>query len=123
MADPRHQLGRKGEERAWRELHKRGYRLVETNVRTPYGEIDGVFRHKKSLVFVEVKTRTSRAFGPPAAAVDADKQARLSRSALHWLSGHGLMDARARFDVVSVEYFDAGSKVSVITDAFELVGG
>jgi putative endonuclease len=52
---------------------------------------------------VEVKTRRSRSFGPPEAAVDARKQARLVRGAAAWLQAHRGLARRTRFDVIVCE--------------------
>ncbi|MFQ5691534.1 MAG: YraN family protein [Nitrospinota bacterium] len=75
--DPRHALGKRGEEEAARYLQKRGYEIVERNVRTRLGEIDLIARDGEVLVFVEVKTRSSGAFAPPELAVDGRKRRKL----------------------------------------------
>jgi putative endonuclease len=60
VKDPRHQLGRVGEDLAARHLERLGYDLVARNFRTRYGELDLVVRDGAALVFVEVKTRRAR---------------------------------------------------------------
>lgn len=120
MADPRHELGRRGEDLAVKFLRKKGYRIVDRNVRTPYGEIDLIARQGETMVFVEVKARSDLSFGRPEEAVGPTKRRRLIRSARHWLAQNGPPDASARFDVVSV--LEAGSKTSleVLPNAFDL---
>jgi putative endonuclease len=86
-------------------LQSRGLKLVTRNFRTPGrggGEIDLVMRDGATLVFVEVRGRTSRAYGGAAASVTAAKQRRIVFAARHYLLR--LREAPpCRFDVVSVE--------------------
>ncbi len=100
-------LGAEGEARAAHHLAARGYRIVGRNVRAAGVEIDLVARRGSLVVFVEVKTRRSRAQGAPELAVDARKQARLARGAAAWLRLHPGLARRARFDVIACE-IDAG---------------
>ncbi len=76
------ELGKKGEELALRFLKKRGYRIIEKNYVCKMGEMDIIAKEKDTLVFVEVKTRTSTTFGPPQLAVNPTKQMQLSKVAL-----------------------------------------
>ena len=66
------------------------------------GEIDLVCRHKETLVFVEVKTRSSLAYGRPSEAVDADKERLLIKGARAWLRMLHRHDIPVRFDIVEV---------------------
>jgi putative endonuclease len=65
----RQKIGKWGEAAAARYLEARGYRILQHNVRTPYGEIDLIASQESRVVFVEVKTRTSLSYGLPEAAV------------------------------------------------------
>jgi putative endonuclease len=103
MSRPRLALGVEGEIRAAAFLARRGYRIVARNVRAGGVEIDIVALRGRLVVFVEVKTRRSRIFGPPEAAVDARKQARLVRGAAAWLQAHRGLARRTRFDVIVCE--------------------
>lgn len=88
------------------------------------GEIDLVAVDRRTVVFVEVKTRRSLDSGHPTAAVDADKQQRLTRLALIYLRRHDLLEVSARFDVVAVTWPDE-KKPPVIEhyrNAFEPAG-
>src|SRR4051794_33643896 len=70
--NPAHRLGREGERLAARHLRRNGYRVLYRNFRAPHGgEVDIVCRDKScdTLVFAEVKTRTSTVFGTPGEAV------------------------------------------------------
>ncbi|NRA97839.1 MAG: YraN family protein [Planctomycetes bacterium] len=94
-------LGAEGETRAALYLEKKGYRIEDRNVRAGGVEMDLVARRRRLVVFIEVKTRRTRRFGPPEMAVDAAKRRRLVRGAHAWLSQNGRGVARARFDVIS----------------------
>jgi putative endonuclease len=97
-------VGRYGEQLAVDHLTGRGWQIVDRNWRCVVGELDIVARDGSVLVFVEVKTRSSTAFGDPAEAVTAVKSARLRRVAVQWLSAHReqARGAEVRFDVVSI---------------------
>ena len=96
-------LGQEGEKRAALYLKRKGYRIEDQNVRIGGVEIDLVARRGRTVVFVEVKTRRSRRFGPAELAVDARKQSRLIRGAVAWLATKGRGVAQARFDVIAWE--------------------
>ena len=100
--DPRRSLGKRGEEEAARFLKKRGFRIVDRNVRSRFGEIDLVARDGKTLVFVEVKARRESDGDPPEAAVTGGKQRRLGQLAQHYLKWKRLGEVPCRFDVVAV---------------------
>ena len=97
----RQKLGRRGETLAARYLSEKGYRIMARNVRTPHGEIDLVAQKDEITVFVEVKTRASRRFGPPEAAVTPRKQAHMFASAAHYAQENAL--ETWRIDVIAVE--------------------
>lgn len=96
------ELGRRGERLAENHLIARGYRLLERNWRCRQGEIDLVMREGDALVFVEVKTRSSTAFGHPFEAITPVKLARLRRLAREWCDAHPAERGRIRIDAVSV---------------------
>jgi len=100
---PRHLVrGQRGEQAAKRHLQKQGLRFLTANYRSRHGEIDLIFRDADCLVFVEVKTRSSEAWTRPAAAVNAAKRRRLSRTALAYLRQIKNPPVKIRFDVVEV---------------------
>lgn len=95
-------LGRRGERAAERFLRRQRMRIVERSMRNAYGEIDLVAIDGRTVVFVEVKTRSSNIAGEPAEAVDHQKQKRMTGAALAYLRAHHLLEHAARFDVVTL---------------------
>jgi len=114
------ELGKEGEEIAIRFLKKNGYKIIERNYVCKMGEMDIIAREKDTLVFVEVKTRTSTAFGPPQLAVNSAKQRQLSKVALYFLKEKQLEDMKARFDVVAILLLPERPDVQIIKNAFDL---
>ena len=114
------ELGKKGEELALRFLKGKGYHIIEKNYVCKMGEMDIIAREKDTLVFIEVKTRTSNFFGPPQLAVNATKQRQLSKVALNYLKEKNLGDAKARFDVVAILLKEKLKEIELIKDAFNL---
>jgi putative endonuclease len=108
--------GAAAEELAARFLAQRGLRVVARNYRCRGGEIDLVCREGATLVFVEVRLRTSQSFGGAAASITAAKRQRLVRAAGHYLAGRPL--PRCRFDAVLLDGLDA-ARIEWIRDAFE----
>ena len=105
---------------AFRFLKKNGYRIIERNYVCKMGEMDIIAKEKDTLVFVEVKTRTSITFGPPQLAVNPTKQMQLSKVALSFLKEKRLEDVKARFDVVAILLRPKGEEIELIKDAFDL---
>ena len=113
-------LGRRGEEAAERHLACRGYRILERRYRTRAGEIDFIAEEGATLVFVEVKTRSSLGFGRPSEAVGSRKRARIAAAASLYLAIRGGPERSCRFDVVEVLESTRGVlRVRLIRDAFE----
>lgn len=119
MTIARKRVGRSGEERAAAVLAKRGYRILERNYRLSCGEIDIIALHRGEIVFVEVKARTSSAFGAPELAVTPRKQERMAKAALGYLKAKKLHQLPCRFDVVAIHGGD-GNEVEVIEHAFAI---
>jgi putative endonuclease len=110
----RRALGAHGEDLAARWYDEHGYVVVARNWRCRDGELDLIAAKGSTLVFCEVKTRSSSAYGSPAAAVTPDKQARIRRLAMRWLADSGVRSRSLRFDVACV----IGRDVTVIEAAF-----
>jgi len=114
----RQALGKWGEALAGDYLSSLGYQILARNVRTPYGELDLVAQvgegENAELVFVEVKTRATRSYGPPEVAVDYRKQAHLIASAEHYLSLMEKLPAIWRIDVIAIQRRGAHSDPEII---------
>jgi putative endonuclease len=117
------QFGKKNEELAIGFLKRLGYRVIERNFRTPMGEVDIVAQDGNTLVFVEVKARRSARYGHPKFAVTPTKQRHLSIAALSYLKKTGNSGARARFDVITVQYAGDLPTIEHYQNAFDLAYG
>ncbi len=116
MTGARRALGAAGEAAVATWYAARGYQVLARNWRCPTGELDLVVRNRRTLVFCEVKTRSSTAFGAPVEAVTPAKQARLRRLAGCWLESgdRPAGTSEIRFDVASV----LAGEIEVIEGAF-----
>lgn len=119
LRTPRQRAGDAAEEAASVYLTEHGLRVIARNVRYPDGELDVIAADGTTLVFVEVRLRSSESFGGALASVDANKQRRVIRAAQHYLKAHTRDGSRAlppcRFDVVAA---DASGVTEWIRDAF-----
>ncbi|MEO5900315.1 MAG: YraN family protein [Ilumatobacteraceae bacterium] len=106
--------GRWGEGEVARWYVHHGYVVVARNWRCEHGELDLVVRLGGTIVFCEVKTRASDAYGGGAAAVGWAKQRRLRRLGAAWLASTGVHGVDVRFDVAAV----TGQLIEVIEAAF-----
>ena len=103
MTDRSKRFGAWGEDAAASYLTENGFRLLERNYRTKYGELDLIAEEGETLVFLEVKARHGLSYGSPKAAVDARKQEHLRQAALLYLQEHTeLAERPLRFDVISI---------------------
>ena len=117
----RKSIGLLGEELALRHLESHGLRIVVRNYRCKMGEIDLVMLDGPTLALVEVRCRSSKEYGGPAASVDWRKQRRLVLAAEHLLMKRAeLRRYPARFDVVAITTGEANAKVDWIKSAFTL---
>jgi putative endonuclease len=117
-------LGKLGEELACEALERRGYAIVARRYRTRYGEIDVVARQGGTIVFVEVKAKTSRSCGSAREAVTRRKRRQLISMAAGYLSMHRVNAAGVRFDVVAIT-MAVGQRpvIEIIPNAFTLNDG
>ena len=117
MGMNRRAIGKKYEEIATALLEEQGCLILEKNYNNPYGEIDIIAQEQDTLVFVEVKYRSSDSYGDALEAVDRRKQRRICRSALYYCSKkHGNLEIPCRFDVIAIY---GGNKIIHMKDAFE----
>ena len=117
-------MGQRGEDAAARYLKRKGYHILARHVDSPLGELDIIAVDNRTVVFVEVKTRTSTDAGHPAEAIDERKERRMTQAALAYLKSQRLLQYAARFDVVAITW-PAGARhpaIEHIENAFEPVG-
>lgn len=118
--DPRRSLGALGERMAEQHLEARGYRVLERNFRTRFGELDLVAADDGHLVFCEVKTRVERgSVGPfgPLASIGANKRRQVRLMAREWLAADAARERpqppEMRFDAVGITLDAAGRLVEL----------
>jgi putative endonuclease len=116
--DHRRARGRLGEQIAERHLQRRGYRIVERNFRTRYGEIDLIAVSPRTIVFCEVKTRLAGGRTGPAGPLDAIgplKRRQVRAMATQWLSSASARPRRPelRFDAIGVTLEPSGNLVAL----------
>ncbi len=107
--------GQKAEALAAAYLAGKGLRLLQSNYRCRMGEIDLILRDGETMVFAEVRLRTSASFGGAAESIDARKQRRIVAAARHFLSGK--KEPPCRFDVVLLDSVDPPG-IEWVRDAF-----
>ncbi len=102
------QTGQAGERIAVEFLKKQGFKIIETNFKSRFGEIDIIAQEKDILVYVEVKTRSSGQFGLPEEAVNERKIQHIIRSAQIYRATHRNLPDGDRIDVVAIELDSSG---------------
>lgn len=113
-------LGFFGEGIAERYLKTHGYKILEKNFRTPFGEVDIIAKDGEAIVFIEVKTRKNLTFGLPQESIDENKKRRLVNIGIYYLKKKGILNIPARFDVVSILLSSREERVELIKNAFDL---
>lgn len=96
------ETGARNEDRATAYLEGLGYFVLERNFKTKLGELDIIARDGRVLVFVEVRSRTSAAFGHAAETVNRTKQGRVARMAALYIGWRRPTFDEARFDVLAI---------------------
>ena len=120
MPSERSRLGAQGERIAAAHLESLGLVIETRNYRTRYGEIDLVARDGVEVVFVEVRTKRSAAFGMPEESMTRRKQARLIHAAKEYLAAHGLATASWRVDFVAITLQpDGPARIAHVRSAVE----
>ena len=122
MNERTQRLGAAGERIASRYLEQHGYEVVDRNVRRREGEIDLVALDGDTLVFVEVKLRTSRKMGAAIQAVSPAKGARLRQLAEAYSADHPALPSNLRIDLVAIE-LTVGGEVGQLNHVQNAVEG
>jgi putative endonuclease len=120
----RQALGKRGEAAAREYLEHRGMRILLQNFACAAGEVDLIGRQRDTLVFIEVKTRTSDAYGPPQLGVHLQKQRQIVRAAQWYLAEQRMHDVPCRFDVVAVTVSgeESAPEIEWVQNAFPAEG-
>lgn len=110
-------FGKIGEDIASIVVKKMGYKIIERNYRSKFGEIDLIAKDKDVLVFIEIKTRTS-SIDYAKQAIDNKKKKKLIKLALAYMKMRKLDNIKARFDVVAISMKKGMPEIEFIKDAF-----
>ena len=105
-----------GEKAAKKFLKENNYKIIDTNFRTRFGEIDIIAIDGDCIVFVEVKTRGEKSLGNPMEAVNYDKQRKIIMASKQFLLKDKYSQLQPRFDVIEV--FIEDGKINHIVNAF-----
>jgi len=97
-------LAREGEEIAEKYLQKLGFKIIDRNFRARNTELDIVAIHDNTLIFVEVKTRSTNKFGTPFEQIAYFKLKSLIKAAQHYKITHKNLPDLMRIDAVSVQF-------------------
>ena len=118
-------LGQRGERLAAKHLQRQGLKILARNYRCPVGEADLIALDRstkrlgaETIVFVEVKSRSSDKYTDPESAVNADKRRRLRRVADHYVQRRDAHEYNLRFDIVAVIFSGDTPTVRHTPDAF-----
>ncbi|MBA3024138.1 MAG: YraN family protein [Pseudomonadota bacterium] len=111
--------GAQAEQTAAQYLQRQGLRLLHSNYRCRFGEIDLILKDRDTLVFAEVRMRSRSDFGGAAASIDARKQNKLILAAQHYLSSVSPTPP-CRFDAVLLSSAEGGEGVEWLKNAFQL---
>ncbi len=115
----RFRQGQAAERLAAQYLEGLGYRIVACNVRVGRcGELDLIAYEGETLVFVEVKARSSARFGLPEESLTGRKRRRLYRAAQMYLHQQGIVDVPCRFDVVAIDLGATPPEIRLYRNAF-----
>ncbi len=113
--------GENAEQAACDFLLAKQLKLVERNIRYPFGEIDLLMLDGKELVFVEVRFRRNKQFGGGAESVTTSKRKKMANAAQAWLSSHkAFINHACRFDVVALDWHQNAFRIDWIKCAFSL---
>jgi putative endonuclease len=113
------ELGKLGEEIALKHLKKKTFKILQKGYRLHRGEIDLIAMDGKTLVFIEVKTRSPGALGLPEESVDIHKQRQIRKIAEGYLILNDIDEVECRFDVISIAFDEKGNhSLAHYKDAF-----
>ncbi len=103
--------GKHGEDLAKQFLLDKGYVFITANFHCHFGEIDLIFQDRKTLVFVEVKTRWSHEYGSPAEAITKSKLKSFIKSAAFFSTIHPKFSQNTRLDAILIDLTSASPQI------------
>lgn len=107
-------LGSAGEKLAIKLLKQKDYQILDKNFRSRFGEIDIIALEDKTLVFVEVKTRWTREYGPPEEAVTQRKIKSIIKTGEYFKLLHPELPEALRIDVVTIDFYKKDGEARLI---------
>ena len=110
-------LGKKGEEIAAAYLINKGHKILVQNYRHEKAEVDIISAHSDTVIFTEVKTRSTDRYGFPEESVSTKKKEKLREAMDHYLAENNIKE-ESRFDIISIVINNQGTEVHHIEDAF-----
>ena len=121
MKPKSHIFGQRAESLAIHHLQKKGYRILDRNVRLAGGELDLIAKDGKTLVFVEVKARQSDSYGGAVYSITQSKQQRIIKLAAQYVAQRNLIHQPSRFDVILCKgQHEESINITHIENAFEV---
>jgi putative endonuclease len=123
LTKQRLELGKLGEDLAFKKIKQIGYKKIIRNYSCSLGEIDMIAMDGATLVFIEIKTRKNRSTAYAKEAITERKKKQISKVALAYINKNECHGIPARFDVVAISLKDDKTKIEVIKNAFELAYG
>lgn len=114
-----HILGKEGEDIACNFLKNKGYKIIEKNFRSKFGEIDIIAKDGNTLVFIEVKSKEGIKFGSPQEAVNRKKLEKIKKCINYFLHIKHLENSSIRLEVVAIQTDNYQVKKIELINAFE----
>lgn len=111
------ELGKKGEQLAINFLEEKNYKIIERNYRFNKAEVDIIAQKEDVLAIIEVKTRSTKAFGNPQDFVKPKQIQRLVKAVDEYVTVNGL-DLDVRFDIIAIVKENKQFKIEHLKDAF-----
>jgi putative endonuclease len=117
MTDPRKIFGDRGEDLAAGYLKKKEIKILARQYKTKFAEIDLIAKDGDEIVFVEVKTRRTLAFGYPEESVTPAKLRKIQQAAAQYLAENKINHVPHRVDIIAIHWKEEGQEVHHIVGA------
>lgn len=113
-------IGNYGENLSLKHLIKNNYKILDTNFRTSYGEIDIVATINNIIVFLEIKSRYTDSFGKAIESITYYKQKQIIKLSKYYIHRYNLYNYNVRYDIIEVYFNNRNNlyKLNHIIDAF-----